>query len=46
LSEQAFRGQQQGVAFARAVITKPKLVFVEEPTANLDSVSRAEVLGS
>ncbi len=28
----------------RALITKPKLVFADEPTGNLDSVSSAEVL--
>ena len=37
-------GQQQRVAIARAWITKPKLVFADEPTGNLDSVSSAEVL--
>ena len=33
------------MAIARALITKPKLVFADEPTGNLDSVSSAEVLG-
>ena len=32
------------MAIARALITKPKLVFADEPTGNLDSVSSAEVL--
>ncbi|BBM82289.1 ABC transporter ATP-binding protein [Candidatus Uabimicrobium amorphum] len=30
-------GQQQRVAVARAIVSKPKLVLADEPTANLDS---------
>ncbi|MFG1951806.1 ABC transporter ATP-binding protein [Micromonospora sp. NPDC048830] len=37
-------GQQQRVAVARALITKPWVVFADEPTGNLDSRSGAEVL--
>jgi putative ABC transport system ATP-binding protein len=38
-------GQQQRVAVARALISKPAVVFADEPTGNLDSVASAEVLG-
>ncbi|MFI5495893.1 ABC transporter ATP-binding protein [Actinoplanes sp. NPDC051859] len=38
-------GQQQRVAVARALITRPLVVFADEPTGNLDSRSGAEVLG-
>ncbi|GIG58711.1 ABC transporter ATP-binding protein [Longispora fulva] len=37
-------GQQQRVAVARALITKPLVIFADEPTGNLDSRSGAEVL--
>jgi len=37
-------GQQQRVACARALITRPEMIFADEPTGNLDSNASAELL--
>ncbi|MBT5206288.1 MAG: ABC transporter ATP-binding protein [Acidimicrobiaceae bacterium] len=37
-------GQQQRVAVARALVGRPEIVFADEPTGNLDSVTGGEVL--
>ncbi len=38
-------GQQQRVAVARALVSRPAVVFADEPTGNLDTTSSGEVLG-
>lgn len=37
-------GQQQRVAVARAIVSKPRIVLADEPTANLDSETSASLL--
>jgi putative ABC transport system ATP-binding protein len=37
-------GQQQRVAVARALVSRPSVMFADEPTGNLDSQTSAEIL--
>lgn len=44
LPAQLSGGEQQRISIARAVAGKPKILFADEPTANLDSISGKQII--
>ena len=39
-----FRGQQQRIAIARALVCKPKILFADEPTGNVDRIRAKQLM--
>jgi putative ABC transport system ATP-binding protein len=44
LPSQLSGGEQQKVAIARSLVNSPRIIFADEPTANLDTVAAKEIL--